>query len=76
VCYLPNDMLVCFIQVLEVLSSSSELADLLYKVDVAYHSRPSCSSESDDVVKFVPSIREQLKVGYNSALICCLNLIV
>ncbi|KAM0926238.1 hypothetical protein ACQ4PT_003379 [Festuca glaucescens] len=53
-------MLVCFIQVLEVLSSSSELADLLYKVDIAYHSRPSCSSESD-VVKFVPSIREQLK---------------
>ncbi|XP_051183740.1 uncharacterized protein [Lolium perenne] len=56
-----SSVLLMILKVLEVLSSSSELADLLYKVDVAYHSRPSCSSESDDVVKFVPSIREQLK---------------
>ena len=63
--YLANYMLVWIIQVLEVLSSSSELVDLLYKVDIAYHSKPSCSSESDDVLKYVLSIREQLKVSYN-----------
>ena len=55
-------------QVLEVLSSSTEPVDLPYKVDIAYHSRvvtsPSSSSESDDVLKYVASIREQLKVGY------------
>jgi hypothetical protein len=67
--YLANYMFVWIVQVLEVLSSSTELVNLLYQVDIAYHSGPSCSSESDDVLKFVPSIREQLKVGYNSTLI-------
>ncbi|KAI4996517.1 hypothetical protein ZWY2020_051437 [Hordeum vulgare] len=51
--------------VLEVLSSSTELVDLLCKVDIAYHSglvtSPSSLSESDDVLKHVPSIPEQLK---------------
>ena len=65
----PITCLFCIIQVLEVLSSSTELVDLLYKVDIAYHSKlvtsPSTSSESDDVIKYVPSIREQLKVGYS-----------
>lgn len=58
-----SSVLLMIQKVLEVLSSSTELVDLLYKVDVAYHSRlatsPSCSS--DDVLKYVPSIREQLK---------------
>ncbi|KAL6648981.1 hypothetical protein ACP70R_013205 [Stipagrostis hirtigluma subsp. patula] len=49
-------------KVLEVLSSSPELLDLLRKVDAAYHLRPVASSPaSDDVLKYVPSIREQLK---------------
>uniref|UniRef100_A0A8I6Y531 Sphingomyelin phosphodiesterase n=2 Tax=Hordeum vulgare subsp. vulgare TaxID=112509 RepID=A0A8I6Y531_HORVV len=60
-----SSVLVMILKVLEVLSSSTELVDLLYKVDIAYHSRlvtsPSSSSESDDVMKYVPSIREQLK---------------
>uniref|UniRef100_A0ACD5VLM3 Uncharacterized protein n=1 Tax=Avena sativa TaxID=4498 RepID=A0ACD5VLM3_AVESA len=56
-----SSVLLMILKVLEVLSSSTELVDLLYKVDNAYHCRPSCSSESEDVLKFVPSIREQLK---------------
>jgi hypothetical protein len=53
------------IQVLEVLSSSPELLGLLHKVDAACHSRLVASSPaSDEVLKYVPSIREQLKVGY------------
>jgi hypothetical protein len=52
-------------QVLEVLSSSSELLDLLHKVDAAYHSRLTNSSPaSDHVLKYVSSIREQLKVDH------------
>jgi len=47
------------IQVLEVLSSTPELLDLLHKVDAAYHAK----LVADDVLKYVPSIREQLKVG-------------
>jgi len=45
------------IQVLEVLSSTPELLDLLHKVDAAYHAK----LVADDVLKYVPSIREQLK---------------
>ncbi|CAM0871277.1 unnamed protein product [Alopecurus aequalis] len=56
-----SSVLLMILKVLELLSSSSELVDLLYKVDIAYHSGPSCSSEIDDVLKYVPSIREQLK---------------
>uniref|UniRef100_A0ACD5WP53 Uncharacterized protein n=1 Tax=Avena sativa TaxID=4498 RepID=A0ACD5WP53_AVESA len=56
-----SSVLLMILKVLEVLSSSTELVDLLYKVDNAYHCRPSCSSESEDILKFVPSIREQLK---------------
>lgn len=53
------------IQVLEVLSSSPELLDLLHKVDAAYHTRLAASSlPHDDTLKYVPSIREQLKVGH------------
>ncbi|KAL6847712.1 hypothetical protein ACP4OV_022500 [Aristida adscensionis] len=49
-------------KVLNVLSSSPELLDLLQRVDASYHSRPvASSSASDDVLKYVPSIREQLK---------------
>ena len=52
------------IQVLEVLSSTPELLDLLHKVDAAYHTKLVASSPPyDDVLKYVPSIREQLKVG-------------
>jgi hypothetical protein len=53
------------IQVLEVLSSSPELLGLLHKVDAACHSRLVASSPaSDEVLKYVPSICEQLKVGH------------
>ncbi|RCV47043.1 hypothetical protein SETIT_9G579000v2 [Setaria italica] len=49
-------------KVLEVLSSSPELLDLLRKVDVSYHTGLVESSPPyDDVLKYVPSIREQLK---------------
>ncbi|NP_001146313.1 uncharacterized protein LOC100279889 [Zea mays] len=49
-------------KVLEVLSSSPELLGLLHKVDAACHSRLVASSPaSDHVLKYVPSIREQLK---------------
>lgn len=52
------------VQVLEVLGSS-ELLGLIYKVDAAYHSRVSDSQSCclDDVLKYVPTIREQLQVG-------------
>lgn len=57
-------IIVLSIQVLEILSSSPELLGLLHKVDAACHSRLVASSpSSDDVLKYVPSIREQLKVG-------------
>ncbi|PAN52096.1 hypothetical protein PAHAL_9G641800 [Panicum hallii] len=49
-------------KVLEVLSSTPELLDLLHKVDAAYHTKLVGSSPPyDDVLKYVPSIREQLK---------------
>ncbi|KAG1354418.1 Sphingomyelin phosphodiesterase 4 [Cocos nucifera] len=49
-------------QVLNVLTSSRELLELLRKVDAAYHSKPlgPSSYSSDEVHKYVPSIREQL----------------
>ncbi|KAM3409812.1 hypothetical protein ACQJBY_002217 [Aegilops geniculata] len=49
-------------KVLEVLGSS-ELLGLIYKVDAAYHSRVSDSQSCclDDVLKYVPTIREQLQ---------------
>lgn len=49
-------------QVLNILTSSRELLELLRKVDAAYHSKPvgSSSYSSDEVYKYVPSIREQL----------------
>ncbi|KAM0885681.1 hypothetical protein ACQ4PT_030181 [Festuca glaucescens] len=56
-----SSVLLMILKVSEVLSSSTELVDLLYKVDTAYHSKPSCSSKSEDVLMYVPSIREQLK---------------
>jgi hypothetical protein len=58
-------MIAWVIQVLEVLSSTPELLDLLHKVDAAYHTKLVGSSPPyDDVLKYVPSIREQLKVGH------------
>ncbi|KAL5231224.1 hypothetical protein ABZP36_030000 [Zizania latifolia] len=50
-------------KVLEVLVSSTELLELIYNVDVAYHSRLLVSSSCylDDVLKYVPYIREQLQ---------------
>lgn len=55
---------------LEVLSSSPELLGLLHKVDAACHSRLVASSPaSDHVLKYVPSIREQLKVGTRACII-------
>ncbi|CAD6209060.1 unnamed protein product [Miscanthus lutarioriparius] len=49
-------------KVLEVLSSSPDLLGLLHEVDAACHSRLVASSPaSDEVLKYVPSIREQLK---------------
>ena len=55
---------VWIIQVLEVLGSS-ELLGLIYKVDAAYHSGfpDSQSRYLDHVLKYVPTIREQLQVG-------------
>ncbi|KAL5225925.1 hypothetical protein ABZP36_012564 [Zizania latifolia] len=49
-------------KVLEVLAST-ELLALIYNVDAAYHSRLLVSSScySDDALKYVPSIREQLQ---------------
>ncbi|KAK3153289.1 hypothetical protein QOZ80_2BG0170300 [Eleusine coracana subsp. coracana] len=50
-------------KVLEVLCSSNELLELIHNVDAAYHSRQfTCKSYSmDQLLKYVPSIREQLK---------------
>ncbi|XP_073002576.1 uncharacterized protein [Typha latifolia] len=50
-------------KVLNVLTSSSELLDHLHRVDAAYHSKPPgpSSYSSDDVHKYIPSIREQLQ---------------
>jgi hypothetical protein len=50
-------------QVLQVLGSS-ELLGLIYKVDAAYHSNLSDSQSCclDDVLKYLPAIREQLQV--------------
>ncbi|CAO1939784.1 unnamed protein product, partial [Urochloa humidicola] len=49
-------------KVLGVLSSSPELLVLLHKVDAAYHTTlVASSSPYDDVLKYVPSICEQLK---------------
>lgn len=49
---------------LNILTSSRELLELLQKVDAAYHSKPvgPSSYSSDEVHKYVPSIREQLLV--------------
>uniref|UniRef100_A0A0A9DHG5 Sphingomyelin phosphodiesterase 4 n=1 Tax=Arundo donax TaxID=35708 RepID=A0A0A9DHG5_ARUDO len=57
-----SSVLLMVYKVMEVLSSSPESLDLVHKVDAAYHSRLVASSPvSDDVLKYVPSIREQLK---------------
>ncbi|CAN6296904.1 unnamed protein product [Urochloa humidicola] len=57
-----TSVLLMVYKVLGVLSSSPELLDLLHKVDAAYHTRLAASSSPyDDVLKYVPSIREQLK---------------
>ncbi|KAI0499668.1 hypothetical protein KFK09_017876 [Dendrobium nobile] len=49
-------------EVLSVLTSSKELIDLLRKVDTAYHSKQSGLYSHTNVDKYVPSIRQQLKV--------------
>ncbi|KAK9142907.1 hypothetical protein Syun_012307 [Stephania yunnanensis] len=51
------------LKVLNVLTSSMELVQLMKKVDAAFHSRTSVASSPrlDGLYKFVPSIREQLK---------------
>jgi hypothetical protein len=48
---------------LEVLASSTELLGLIYSVDATYHHRffGSASCYLDHVLKYVPSIREQLQ---------------
>ncbi|TVU31698.1 hypothetical protein EJB05_23396, partial [Eragrostis curvula] len=50
-------------KVLQVLCSSNELLELIYNVDAAYHSREfaSKSYSLDHMLKYVPSIREQLQ---------------
>uniref|UniRef100_A0A0E0R2G5 Sphingomyelin phosphodiesterase 4 n=1 Tax=Oryza rufipogon TaxID=4529 RepID=A0A0E0R2G5_ORYRU len=50
-------------KVLEVLASSTELLGLIYSVDATYHHRffGSASCYLDHVLKYVPSIREQLQ---------------
>lgn len=51
-------------QVLNTLTSSVELIDLVKNVDTVFHSKPSGSSKSvlNSLYRFVPIIREQLQV--------------
>ncbi|XP_043717187.1 uncharacterized protein LOC122665175 [Telopea speciosissima] len=50
-------------KVLNVLTSSRELMDLVKRVDAAFHSKPNVSSSPmiNSLQKYVPSIREQLQ---------------
>lgn len=49
---------------MNILMSSTELVDILMKVDTAYHSKSSrTSSVTFNSYKFIPSIREQLTVS-------------
>ncbi|KAK9102928.1 hypothetical protein Sjap_020182 [Stephania japonica] len=59
----PGAIIQMVLKVLNVLTSSMELVQLMKKVDNAFHSRPSVPSSPrlDGLYKFVPSIREQLK---------------
>ncbi|WOG86305.1 hypothetical protein DCAR_0205507 [Daucus carota subsp. sativus] len=49
--------------VLSILTSSSELINLIKNVDTVFHSKPSGSSKPihNNLYRFVPSIREQLQ---------------
>ncbi|MQM16074.1 hypothetical protein Taro_049026 [Colocasia esculenta] len=52
------------LKVLNVLTSSRELTDLLRKIDAAYHSKyagPSLATSDSAVYKCIPSIRQQLQ---------------
>lgn len=50
-------------KVLSVLTSSTDLINLIKNVDTVFHSKPSGSSKSvlNNLYRFVPSIREQLQ---------------
>ncbi|XXG66526.1 hypothetical protein AAC387_Pa06g0078 [Persea americana] len=55
-------MIQMVLQLLNILTSSNELVDLLKKVDAAYHSKPAGSSPiSDTSYRSISSIREQLQ---------------
>lgn len=66
------------LQVLDILTSSKELMDFLRKVDAEYHSKQSgpFSSCVDNVHKYIPSIREQLRVTYLQDTIFLFELIL
>lgn len=61
--YLTSDFL---LQVINVLTSSRELIELLKNVDIVFHSKQAGSGKSllNSLCKFVPSIHEQLQVNY------------
>ncbi|KAI8546615.1 hypothetical protein RHMOL_Rhmol07G0132800 [Rhododendron molle] len=50
-------------KVINILTSSGELLDLIKNVDIAFHSHPTRSSKSmlNSLYRFVPAIREQLQ---------------
>ncbi|RRT53622.1 hypothetical protein B296_00012702 [Ensete ventricosum] len=51
------------LKVLNVLTSSNELLDLIRKVDVVFHSKPARPAySSNDAYKYIPSICEQLQL--------------
>lgn len=55
-----------FLQVINVLTSSRELVDLIKNVDIVFHSVPAAGSSKsmlNTLYRFVPSIREQLQVS-------------
>lgn len=55
-------MIQMVLQLLNILTSSNELVDLVKKVDAAYHSKPAGSSPiSDTSYRSISSIREQLQ---------------
>ncbi|ERN00158.1 hypothetical protein AMTR_s00111p00045560 [Amborella trichopoda] len=59
----PEAVIMMTMKVLNILTSSKELLDLVMRVDAAYHSKP-CSLSSpfmDSLYKNVPSIREKLQ---------------
>lgn len=55
---------ISFIQVVNLLTSSRELVDLMKDIDTVFHSKPAGSSKSmlNTLYQYVPALREQLEV--------------